>query len=101
MKTPHPMTPNTDLPPSLSSFAALLDAQPEPVRQAFNYCLTLMMVEAGEAGQVCIFPRRGPMGETVASEQFPIGSLRGSLARPALGHLCRAGRCRQEAEAEE
>jgi hypothetical protein len=70
------------------------------VRQAF---LALMMVEAGvarlietlpgETGQVCVF-------ETVAGEQFPIGPLRGSLARPALSHLCRAGRCRQEAEAE-
>jgi hypothetical protein len=86
----------TDLPPSLSTFAALLDAQPEPVRQAFNYCLALMMVEAGkahlaetlpgEAGQVYTF-------ETITGEQF-------SLARPALSHLCRAGRCRQEAEAE-
>jgi hypothetical protein len=57
------------------------------VRQAFNYCLALMMVEAGkahvietlpgEAGQVCTF-------ETVAGEQF-------SPARPALG---------EEAEAE-
>jgi hypothetical protein len=71
------------------------------VRQAFHYCLALMMVEVGvarlietlpgEAGQVCVFPRRGPMGETVAGEQFPIGPLRGSLARPALS---------QEAEAE-
>jgi hypothetical protein len=91
-----------------------------------------MMVEAGkarlietlpgEAGQVCVFPRRGPMGETVAGEQFRIGPLRGSLARQALSHLpipavpipeagrgsgtpcgpgCRASRCRQEAEAEE
>jgi hypothetical protein len=38
----------------------------------------------GEAGQVCVF-------ESVAGEQFPIGPLRGSLARPALS---------EEAEAE-
>jgi hypothetical protein len=66
------------------------------VRAAFNYCLALMMVEAGKArliqtlpgetGQVCVF-------ESVAGEQF-------GLARPALSYLCRAGRCRQEAEAE-
>jgi hypothetical protein len=72
------------------------------VRQAFNYCLALMMVEAGkarlietlpgEAGQVCVFPRWGPMGESVAGEQFPIGPLRGSLARPTMS---------EEAEAEE
>jgi hypothetical protein len=69
-----------NLPPELSAFSALLDAQPEPIRAAFNYCLALMMVEAGkarlietlpgEAGQVCVF-------ETIAGEQF-------SLARPAL-----------------
>jgi hypothetical protein len=68
--------------------------QPGPARELFHYCIALLMVEAGkarlvettpgEAGQVCVFPRRGPMGETVAGEQF-------GLARPALS---------QEAEAE-
>ncbi len=38
-----------DLPPDLSAFAQLLDAQPEPVRSAFHYCLALLMVEAGKA----------------------------------------------------
>jgi hypothetical protein len=64
----------TDLPPELAAFASLLDAQPAPVREAFNYCLAPLMVEAGkarlvgqepgEAGAVCTF-------ETVAGEQSP------------------------------
>jgi len=29
----------TDLPPEVAAFASLLDAQPEPVRGAFAYCL--------------------------------------------------------------
>ena len=29
----------TDLPPDLAAFASLLDAQPEPARAAFAYCL--------------------------------------------------------------
>jgi hypothetical protein len=45
-----------DIPTSLASFSALLDAQPEPVRQAFNYCLALMMVEAGKARLIETFP---------------------------------------------
>jgi hypothetical protein len=71
-----------DIPTSLATFAALLDAQPEPVRQAFNYCLALMMVEAGkarlietlpgEAGQVCVFPRRGSLA-TCAAPQVQAG----------------------------
>jgi hypothetical protein len=61
-----------NLPPELSTFAALLDAQPEPVRAAFNYCLALMMVEAGKAhlvetppgetGVIRVLPRRGSRG---------------------------------------
>ena len=39
----------TNLPPDLTAFAQLLDAQPEPARQAFHYCLALLMVEAGVA----------------------------------------------------
>jgi hypothetical protein len=70
----------TTLPPALAAFAQLLDAQPEPARAAFNYCLALMMVEAGvatlietrpgEAGTICVF-------ESSAGEVF-------SLARPAM-----------------
>jgi hypothetical protein len=68
-----------DLPPDLAAFAKLLDAQPEPVRNVFNYCLALMMVEAGKArvietrpgetGTICVF-------ESTAGDVF-------SLARPA------------------
>lgn len=39
----------TNLPPSLQAFAALLDAQPGPTQMAFQYCLALLMVEAGKA----------------------------------------------------
>jgi hypothetical protein len=70
----------TDLPPELSAFASLLDAQPAPVRAAFRYCLALAMVEAGKArlvetvpgenGPVCVF-------ESSAGEQF-------SLAKPTM-----------------
>ncbi len=31
----------TNLPAELAAFASLLDAQPEPVRAAFAYCLAL------------------------------------------------------------
>jgi hypothetical protein len=36
----------TNLPPELAAFASVVDAQPEPVRAAFQYCLALAMVEA-------------------------------------------------------
>jgi hypothetical protein len=67
-------------PPDFSAIACLLDAQPEPVRAMYHYCLALAMVEAGkarlvgqepgEAGAVCTF-------ETATGEQL-------SLARPAM-----------------
>jgi hypothetical protein len=54
----------TTLPPELAAFSYLLDAQPAPVRDAFHYCLCLLMVEAGkmrlvekvpgEHGRVCV-----------------------------------------------
>ena len=69
-----------NLPPDFSAIASLLDAQPEPVRAMYHYCLALAMVEAGrarllgqepgEAGAVCTF-------ETATGEQI-------SLARPAM-----------------
>jgi hypothetical protein len=69
-----------NLPPELQAFAALLDAQPGPVQMVFQYCLAMLMVEAGkaelvrtepgEAGAVCMF-------RTLAGDVF-------SLARPPL-----------------
>jgi hypothetical protein len=63
-----------------SALASLLDAQPEPVRTMFQYCLALAMVELGrgrlvgkmpgEAGPICTF-------ETLGGEQF-------CLARPPM-----------------
>jgi hypothetical protein len=49
-----------DLPAELSAFAQLLDAQPEPARAAFNYCLALAMVEAGKARLVETQPGAPP-----------------------------------------
>ena len=63
------------LPPELAAFSYLLDAQPAPVRDAFHYCLCLLMVEAGkmrlgESGEICVL-------ETVAWHKF-------SVVKPAL-----------------
>jgi hypothetical protein len=68
------------LPPELAAFSYLLDAQPAPVRDAFHYCLCLLMVEAGkmrlveklpgENGEICLF-------ETAARVKF-------SVTRPVL-----------------
>ncbi len=69
-----------DLPPELAAFASLLDAQPAPVRAMFNYCLALLMVEAGKARLVETVPgESGPVYafESSAGEQF-------SLARPVM-----------------
>ena len=67
----------TTLPPELAAFSYLVDAQPEPVRDAFHYCLCLLMVEAGKMrlveegpGEICVF-------ETVARVKF-------SVTKPAL-----------------
>ena len=68
------------LPPELAAFSYLLDAQPAPMRDAFHYCLCVLMVEAGvmrlvekvpgENGEICVF-------ETVARVKF-------SVTKPAL-----------------
>ena len=64
-----------DLPPELQKYAAFLDAQPELVRETFQYCLCLILVEAGKmqlvetvpdnSGIICTF-------ETVAGDRFSI-----------------------------
>jgi hypothetical protein len=63
-----------------SGLGSLIDAQPEPVRGMFNYCLAFAMVELGrgrlvgttpgEAGPICTF-------ETITGEHF-------SIARPPM-----------------
>jgi hypothetical protein len=69
------------LPPELAAFSYLIDAQPAPVRDAFHYCLCLLMVEAGvmrlvEKGEICVFaPCRD--GKTVTRAKF-------SVTKPAL-----------------
>lgn len=72
--------PTADLPPELAAFSYLLDAQPAPVRDAFSYCLCLLMVQAGkmrlvrkvagEQGKIYVF-------ETTVGDTF-------SVARPAI-----------------
>ena len=69
-----------NLPPQLQQFAAFLDAQPSNIQVAFQYCMALLMVEAGKAklvstepsenGSVCTF-------ETMAGDIF-------SINRPAI-----------------
>ena len=70
----------TDLPPELEGFASLLEAQPQPVREVFQYCLCLMMVEAGKMRLVDTVPgEASPISvfESAAGESF-------SVARPPM-----------------
>jgi hypothetical protein len=56
-------------------FAFLLQTQPAPVRDAFNYCLCVLMIQAGkmrlvekvlgENGVVCVF-------ETTVGDRFSV-----------------------------
>jgi hypothetical protein len=64
-----------ELPPPLAGFAILLDAQPEPVRNTFAYCLCLMIVEVGKMRLVETLPGdASPIGvfETIAGDSFGI-----------------------------
>ena len=69
------------LPPQLAAFSDLLDAQPASVREAFHYCLCLLMAQAGkmrlvdkvpsEYGSVCVFaPCRD--GKTTVGDRFNV-----------------------------
>ncbi len=64
-----------NLPPDLTAFAQLLDAQPaglfrdrqaRGIRAAFNYCLALMMVEAGKAKLIEIRAGEAELGVEVS-----------------------------------
>jgi len=64
-----------DLTPEIQMIGAYVDAQPQTVREAFQYCLALMMVESGKAKLVETIP--GDEGtichfETVAGDSFAI-----------------------------
>ena len=69
-----------DLPAELQIFSSFLDAQPQAVREAFQYCLCLLMVESdnmklvktlpGDERKICYF-------ETSAGEAF-------AIPRPAI-----------------
>lgn len=65
----------TDLPLELQQLAALLDAQPAHVQTNFQYCVALLMAEAGKAELVeTIASESGPLCtfETVAGDVFTI-----------------------------
>ena len=59
--------------PELEGFAFLLDSQPPPVREAFQYCLCLMMVELSEIHLVETLPGESTplyVFETSAGDRF-------------------------------
>jgi len=65
----------SDLPPELDGFASLLDAQPGPVREAFQYCLCLMMVENGKMHQIETIPGESTplcVFETISGDRFSV-----------------------------
>jgi hypothetical protein len=74
----------TTLPPELAAFSYLLDAQPSPVREAFHYCLCVLMVEAGKmrlvekvpGEHVCVFA-------TTRGERF-------SMVEPKMSKVSKA-----------
>ena len=69
-----------ELPAELQIFGAYLDAQPPPIREAFQYCLCLMMVEAGKMKLVQTLPgdeKTLCYFETVAGDAF-------AIPRPAI-----------------
>jgi hypothetical protein len=82
----------TQLPPELIALAKLLDAQTKPVQAAFQYCLVLMMVEAGKAELVATAPGEGGLictFRTVAGDEFalvkpPISEEREAVIRKTL-----------------
>ncbi len=88
-------------PLDFSSLACLLDAQPEPVRSMFQYCLALAMVELGkgrliatvpgEVGPICIFEASG--GEWFSLARPPISETQETRVieelRRILGNTCR------------
>jgi hypothetical protein len=75
----------TTLPPELAAFSDLLDAQPAPVRDAFSYCLCMLMAQAGvmrlvekvpgENGTVCVCNhKRGSLRRDAAGDEQGAGS---------------------------
>jgi hypothetical protein len=70
-----------DLFPELARLASLLDVQPRLIQALVQYCLALVMVEAGKARLIGSFPGdTGPLCtfETAAGEHI-------SLTKPLLG----------------
>ena len=69
-----------ELPPELQAFATLLDVQPRPVQESFQYCLCLLMVEAHKMELVEIQP-----GETKPIYMFKsVDGETFGVARPPL-----------------
>lgn len=71
-----------ELPPELAAFAVLLDAQPQPVQQAFQYYLCLLMVEAHRMELIDIRP-----GESAPIYVFESSNGEAfGIPRPGLTH---------------
>lgn len=68
----------TQLPSDLACFAGFLDAQPLSVREAFQYCLCLMMVEAGKMQLV----------NTVPTDTSPLCIFVSLKGEPFSVHCC-------------
>lgn len=85
----------TNLPPELQQLAALLDAQPGPVQAAFQYCLALLMAEAGkaemiatrpsESGTICTF--RTAAGDVFSLTKPPLSADREATVRQTLRQI--------------
>lgn len=69
------------LPPQLTQQTTLFDAQPDPIQALVQYCLAMVMVEAGKAKLIHTLPGdTGPLCtfETATGEYI-------SLTKPPLG----------------
>lgn len=69
------------LPPGLTQRTSLFNVQPDPIQALVQYCLALVMVEAGKAKLISIFP--GDAGALCTFETATGEYL--SLTKPPLG----------------
>ena len=74
------MTNKNEFSPRLARLTSLLDVQPGPIQALIQYCLALIMVEAGKAKLISITP--GDTGPLCTFETTT--GTRLSLAKPAL-----------------
>jgi len=69
-----------EFPPALEAFVSLVDAQPGPVREAFQYYFCLLMVEAGKMKTIDVQQGEGPAVHTFEME----GGDRYRVTRPRM-----------------